>query len=149
MKIIKGVATHRQKEVIDWSYQYFKDITSKYYFKAILEDETNWNISALLLDDEEKIKGVYLLGNNQLSSIVDCEKYNNLKGVEGVVLTVAEEIRGQGWGNQLKDFPKSLEVDYVWGQQFKHLNNLEDWLKRRELVLETDFIYITAEVFKK
>ncbi|MFN9953714.1 MAG: hypothetical protein ACK55I_11490, partial [bacterium] len=83
-------------------------------------------------DENNDIKGVYLLGDNQLNSLVEDEKYVNLKGVEGVVLAVSEEVRGQGWGNKLKDFPKTLEVDYIWGQQLKSLNNLEDWLKRRE-----------------
>jgi len=53
-----------------------------------------------------------------------------------------------GWGNKLKDAPKTLDVDYIWGQQFKGLNNLEDWLKRRELIHETQDIYITAEIIK-
>jgi hypothetical protein len=62
-------------------------------------------------------------------------------------LVVDKEIRGQGWGNKLKEYPKTLEVDYIWGQQLKTLNNLEDWLKRRELLGETVGVYITAEIF--
>jgi hypothetical protein len=91
--------------------------------------------------------GLYLLGDSQLDSLVVNDTYSNLKGVEGVVLAVSEEIRVQGWGNKLKDYPKMLGVDYIWGQQLKTLNNLEDWLKRRELVAETKSVYITAELF--
>jgi hypothetical protein len=147
MKLIKSIPLERRKELIAWTFQYFKDVTSEYYFHAILEQESNWDISAMLVDENNNIKGVYLLGDSQLSSLVEDEKYINLKGVEGVVLAVSEEIRGQGWGNKLKDFPKILEIDYIWGQQLKSLNNLEDWLKRRELVAETQSVYITAEIF--
>ena len=147
MKLIKGIPLERRKELIAWTFQYFKDVTSEYYFHAILEQESNWDISAMLVDENNDIKGVYLLGDSQLSSLVEDEKYVNLKGVEGVVLAVSEEVRGQGWGNKLKDFPKTLEIDYIWGQQLKSLNNLEDWLKRRELVAETQSVYITAEIF--
>lgn len=147
MKLIKGIPQERRKEIITWAFQYFKDVTSEYYFDTILEEESNWDISAMLVDENNDIKGVYLLGNSQINSLVEYEKYVNLKGVEGVVLAVSEEIRGQGWGNKLKDFPKTLEVDYIWGQQLKTLNNLEDWLKRRELIAETQSVYITAEIF--
>ena len=147
MKLIKGIPQERRKELITWTFQYFKDVTSEYYFHAILEQESNWDISAMLVDENNNIKGVYLLGDSQLSSLVEDEKYINLKGVEGVVLAVSEEVRGQGWGNKLKDFPKTLEIDYIWGQQLKSLNNLEDWLKRSELVAETQSVYITAEIF--
>ena len=147
MKLIKGIPLERRKELIAWTFQYFKDVTSEYYFHAILEQESNWDISAMLVDENNDIKGVYLLGDSQLSSLVEDEKYVNLKGVEGVVLAVSEEVRGQGWGNKLKDFPKTLDIDYIWGQQLKSLNNLEDWLKRRELIAETQSVYITSEIF--
>jgi len=147
MKLIKGIPQERRKELITWTFQYFKDVTSEYYFHAILEQESNWDISAMLVDENNDIKGVYLLGDSQLSSLVEDEKYVLLKGIEGVVLAVSEEVRGQGWGNKLKDYPKTLEIDYIWGQQLKSLNNLEDWLKRRELITETQSVFITAQIF--
>ena len=147
MKLIKGIPQERRKELITWTFQYLKDVTSEYYFHAILEQESNWDISAMLVDENNDIKGVYLLGDSQLSSLVEDEKYVKLKGIEGVVLAVSEEVRGQGWGNKLKDYPKTLEIDYIWGQQLKSLNNLEDWLKRRELIAETQSVFITAQIF--
>jgi len=147
MHIRQGIPKEMRMEAITWAFEYFKYVTSKEYFFAILQQETNWNISAILLNDEDKIMGLYLLGDSQLDSLTVNEKYVDLKGVEGVLLAVSEEIRGQGWGNKLKDFPKTLEVDYIWGQQLKTLNNLEDWLKRRELIAETQSVYITAEIF--
>ncbi len=147
MYIRQGIPEEMRMEAIRWAFEYFKNVTPKNYFFAILQQETNWDISAILLNDEDKIMGLYLLGNSQLDSLIENEKYVELKGVEGVLLAVSEEIRGRGWGNKLKDFPKTLEVDYIWGQQLKSLNNLEDWLKRRELVAETQSVYITAEIF--
>lgn len=147
MYIRQGIPKEMRMEAITWAFEYFKYVTSKEYFFAILQQETNWDISAILLNDEDKIMGLYLLGDSQLDSLTVNEKYVDLKGVEGVLLAVSEEIRGQGWGNKLKNFPKTLEVDYIWGQQLKSLNNLEDWLKRRELIAETQSVYITAEIF--
>lgn len=147
MNIRHGIPKEMRMEAITWAFEYFKYVTSKDYFFAILQQETNWDISAILLDEEDKIMGLYLLGDKQLDSLTLNEKYIKLKGVEGVVLAVSEEIRGQGWGNKLKDYPKTLEFDYIWGQQLKTLNNLEDWLKRRELIAETQRVYITAEIF--
>jgi hypothetical protein len=34
-----------------------------------------------------------------------------------VLLAVDESIRGMGWGNKLKDYTKTLNVDYIWGYQ--------------------------------
>jgi hypothetical protein len=147
MNIRHGIPKEMRIEAITWAFEYFKYVTPKDYFFGILQQETNWDISAILLDDEDKIMGLYLLGDSQLDSLTVNEKFIKLKGVEGVLLAVSEKIRGEGWGNKLKDYPKTLEFDYIWGQQLKSLNNLEDWLKRRELIAETKSVYITAEVF--
>ena len=68
-----------------------------------------------------------------------------------MLLFIEKDFRGLGWGNKLKDHPKKLmeilDIDYIWGQQYKDLNNINDWLKRRKLIDETQFIYITAEIF--
>ena len=147
MYIRHGIPKEMRIEAITWAFEYFKTVTPKDYFFAIIKQETNWDISAIILDDEDRIMGVYLLGDSQLDSLTVNEKYTNLKGVEGVLLAVSEEVRGQGWGNKLKDYPKTLEIDYIWGQQLKSLNNLEDWLKRRELIAETQSVFITAQIF--
>jgi hypothetical protein len=147
MNIRYGIPQEMRLEAMQWSFQYFKHVIYKNYFFTIIEEETNWDISAIILDEEDKIKGLYLLGNTQLYSFWSNEKYDRLKGIEGVLLVIDKEIRGQGWGNKLKEYPKTLEVDYIWGQQLKTLNNIEDWLKRREIVGETTGAYITAEIF--
>ena len=151
MKIKKGIPENLREPIMTWAYSYFKNIISKGEFNFIVKKQTNWDISAMLVDDEdsENVWGVYLLGNDQLPSeiYVNDHEVDKLEGVECVLLVIDESIRGLGYGNNLKVFPKSLNVDYVWGEQLKDLNNLEDWLKRRILVYENEFVYITAEFF--
>jgi len=151
MKIKKGIKESLRIPIIAWSYKFFKHLITKEVFENIVNAQTNWDISVILVDDDENVFGVYLLGNDQLpvKLCVNNYKYNQLKGVEGVLLVIDESIRNLGYGNKLKDFPKSLNVDYVWGEQLKELNNLDDWLKRRILIAETEHVYITAEFFNK
>ncbi len=89
-----------------------------------------------------------MFSENQITDYFkNTDKFKGLHGVEGILLFIEEKHRGDGWGNKLKDMSKELGYDYIWGQQFKGLNNLQDWLKRRELITETDNIYITAQIF--
>ena len=151
MKIKQGIPENLREIIILWSYKYFKNHIPKEIFSTIVFTETNWDISAMLVDDDddEDVFGVYLLGNSQLNGVVDRVNLDTMTGVEGVLLVVDDKIRGMGFGNQLKDFPKTLGVDYIWGQQLKSLENLNHWLKRRDLIYETNEIYITAEFFIK
>lgn len=149
LRIQVGIPEERREEVIDWTFPYFQHVTGAEYFYAILRQEANWENSLLLLNENDEIKGVYLLGDQPIESLVKTDEYKDLKGVEGVVLAVDSELRGKGWGTKLKDYPKTMGYDYIWGQQLKTLNNLEDWLKRRVLVAETKSVYITAEKFSK
>ena len=149
MEIKQGIPEEKRLEVITWAFEYFKHVTPEDYFFAIIAQETNWDLSVLLVDDDDTVKGCYLLGNLQVDSIVKTDTYKNKKGVEGILLAVDTDIRGKGWGDVLKNYPSSLGFDYIWGQQLKTLNNLQDWLKRRELVSETKSVYITLENFSK
>jgi hypothetical protein len=147
MKIKKGIPKDLIQYVMDFTYPNFKHLMSKQQYDFYLKGATNWDISAMLVTDEDKILGVYLLGDNKLTNFVDSPKYKDLIGIEGVLLFIDSSIRGLGYGNKLKDYPKTLGYDYIWGQQFKGLKNLGDWLKRRELVATTNDVYITAEIF--
>lgn len=147
MQIKKGIPEELRDNVLEFSYPYFNHLMSKYSYEAYLKSVTNWDISAMLVNDDEKMLGVYLLGNHQITDYVTASKYDDLVGVEGVLLVIDSSIRGLGYGNKLKDYPKTLGFDYIWGQQFKGLKNLDDWLKRRELVATTSEVYITAEIF--
>lgn len=147
MKIQQGILKERRLEVITWAFEHFKHVTGKDYFYAIIAQVTNWDKSVMLLDENDGLKGCYLFSDLQIDSIIDTDEFKGKTGIEGVLLAVDSEIRGQGWGNKLKDYPKTLGVDYIWGQQLKTLNNLEDWLKRRYLYAETKSVYITIEKF--
>lgn len=148
MKIQQGIPQNRRLEVITWAFDYFQHVTGKDYFFAIIAQETNWDLSVMLVDENDILKGCYLFGDEQVGSIVDTDDFKYLNGIEGVLLAVDKDIQGQGWGNKLKDYPKTLGFDYIWGQQLKTLGNLKDWLKRRYLYAETDSVYITIEKFK-
>jgi hypothetical protein len=144
MLVIKqGIPKERLNEIMEWSFPYFTHVISEGYFQIILEGQTNLEKSAIIVDRYDNIYGAYLIGDKQLYTL----EYKHLKGVEGVMLVVDESIRGRGWGNRLKDYPKTLGVDYIWGQQAKGLNNINDWLKRRELISKSGGVYITAEKF--
>jgi hypothetical protein len=150
MNIKKGIPVKDINSAIKWSYQFFSDHMDLISFTHHVKHSTNWEISAMLIDDNNAIVGAYLLGDLQLPAMIKNEasdKYEGLKGVEGVLLVIEPSIRSKGWGNKLKYYPKTLGVDYIWGQQLKSLNNLEDWLKRRELIGVSEDIYITAELF--
>lgn len=148
MKLIKGIPEDERLSATIWAFDYFKHVIGINYFVPIIAQETNWDISAKLVDENNKLMGLYLLGNQQVGSIIKDEHYYKLKGVEGVALAVDESIRGLGWGNKLKDYPKTLGFDYIWGQQLKTLKNLDNWLKRRVLIGETGGVYVTLEEYK-
>lgn len=133
--------------MLEYSYKFFDKIISKKNFNEHVLGVTDFNLSARLITDSGTVKGIYLIGTNKLSDYVVLPELDGLIGVEGVLLAIDEDIRGMGFGNKLKDYPKSIGVDYIWGQQFKALNNLDDWLKRRVLVHETEDIYFTMEKF--
>jgi hypothetical protein len=140
-----GITSIELDNIIIWAFPFFKKIITNKEFREILIEATCLNKSVMLIDKNNRILGAYLLGDTQLNH----PNYFRLIGVEGVMLAVDESIRGNGWGSKLKDFPKTLGVDYVWGYQDKGLNNLNEWLKRRELIRESNRVYVTAEKFNK
>lgn len=148
MNLVQGIPQNRIDEVLEWSYKLFEDKMDKSDFKTYLNYVSNFDLSIMLLDDNDKLFGVYILGNNQITQFTKDALYENLNGVEGVLLGVDKSIMGNGYGTKLKDYTKTLGFDYVWGQQLKSLNNLTHWLKRRKLVAITGDVYITAEIFK-
>jgi predicted double-glycine peptidase len=144
LRIKKTIPKDRLEEIIEWSFPYFKHVISKKTFENVINHEIDFNLSAMLVDNNDKILGVYIIGRSQLPIKYG---YHKLRGIEGVMLAVDESIRGMGWGNKLKDYPKILGYDYIWGYQASGLNNINDWLKRRVLICDLKNLYITAEFY--
>lgn len=150
MLIKTGIPIDKCYPCITWAYKFFETHIDYPLFREIILNETNWEKSAMLVDDNDRIFGLYLIGDRQLNDLIpNNTNYKNKVGVQGVLLAVDNSLRGQGWGNKLKDYPKTLGFDYIWGEQLKTLNNLKDWLKRRKLVAQTEYCYITLEEFNK
>lgn len=117
----------------------------------------------------DKIIGVYLLGDTQLPEILsyydndfkdkfsyklekdaNIENYKDKKGIYGIFLYVLPEYRNEGYGKKLIEYSQSIG-DYVWGQHDLKLNNIEHWLKKRKLIGRIYYLnkfsgYITATI---
>jgi len=113
---------------------------------------TDWTLSRKLVIDDI-LAGFYLLREGSITDLLlhryyqctpleDLSVYATRRGVEGVILLVLPEHRGNGYGNLLKDLPRSLGYDYVYGEQFKATPDvLQHWLKRRRLIADCDGLY--------
>ena len=125
MKIVRGIPNKYISEILDWSI-HFNHIMDESSFRNYVNFMSEFEISFMLIDEKENIVGVYTLLKNEIyEEFPNTEKYEGLDGVEGILLFVEEAYRGKGWGNKLKDMPKEIGYDYVWGRQHKNLNNLD------------------------
>jgi hypothetical protein len=107
---------------------------------------TDWDISLKLMLDAELV-GFYLLHEGSITdllsrydvykSLEDLSGYATKRGVEGIILLVLPDYRGNNYGNLLKDLPRRLGFDYVYGEHFKATPDvLQHWLKRRRLIAD-------------
>lgn len=140
------------KEDINIIYNNLADV----FDKTGLSNEQIWseidgwdkNLSLVALVGDN-VAGFYFIGNHPIpKGGKDYEKFNNLKGVEGMALGVLKEYKNFGIGKKLIETTQQLPVDYIWGYQFKSLKNIDDWLKRRKIYFENDGIYITYQMLK-
>lgn len=97
-----------------------------------------------------KLAGFYFLKEEDIPEEHNnvYEKLKNKRGVEGVALGVFEPYRNMGVGKELIDYTQNMDYDYIWGMQLKSLENINDWLKRRKIYYEDDFLYITYRILK-
>lgn len=136
-----------------------------------LAKAADWEIS-VKATYQGKIVGFYLLSENQMGDYihhymvrdyncysmqqcnkkhpgsikVDPLKFKNLDGVEGVALGIDPEYKGLGIGKALMEYSQSLPYDYVWGQQYEHLGNIQHWIKRREVAAYFPGLYLTYQM---
>ena len=132
----------------------FKHLMDPKEIPPYIDAITNYDKS-IVAEQNGEIIGVYLLGDRKMSKAiksnkcdeiyVDLDEYDNLIGLEGVALITKESTRGTGVGSLLKDYVKNLGADYIWGLQYKGLNNLEHWLRRRRLAAENEELNVTVE----
>lgn len=83
---------------------------------------------------------------NMVRSLIHGLKKHKGRGIEGVGLYLLPEYRNKGLGKALIQYPYEILCDqfsYIWGGQEKDLNNLFDWLKRRELIYDTGRCFYT------
>ena len=154
--IIRNFKDKAERQVMSLMTKSFSEFMSDVEIVEYTKLITNFNKS-IVIDLAGVIIGFYLIGDRQISEVFKDENpvifhekistYNDKIGVEGVALFIEKSHRGKGFASKLKKYIKTLEVDYVFGFQFKKLNNLEQWLKSRKLVAENDNLNITAEKF--
>lgn len=111
-----------------------------------LDTVVDWHLSrALLVDD--RVVGAYLLSEREATSLAGVDLPEGLEGlrpVEGVALALDPSERGNGYGRLLRDLPRALGFEMVWGQQHKALGNLQHWLRHRRLIGDTGESWVTA-----
>lgn len=141
-------------ETLKVCFKSFKEIlpgmTEDYMAELILEPlHGNLGDSYIAIQGDQIIGGYFISRQGLPDEIAEEHGVENLIGVEGVALFLLPEFRGSGIGKQLREIPKSLGVDYIWGQHFKELNNLENWTNYgRQVVFEDDEVFITMMRFR-
>lgn len=152
--VIRKFKIEDREQVMDLLIKAFSHLMSAEKIPAYTDFYTNYNKS-IVVDKNGEIVGLYLLGDRSLSKgiknerinkiYVNLEEYDKKIGLEGVALVVKKSERGNGLGSKLKDYVRTLGVDYVWGIQYKDLGNLQQWLRRRKLAAENNYLNITVE----
>lgn len=112
---------------------------------------SNMDITIVATVNDE-LAGFYFFNDENIPPYpgIDYTEFANLKGVEGVALGVLKKFRNMDIGKKLIQYSQNnLGYDYIWGYQLKSLKNIDDWLKRRKIYLETPVMYITYQLLKK
>jgi hypothetical protein len=121
-----------------------------------LKEKTNWSISKKIMD-ADKIIGCYLFNEESVYDFLkdypetlleNIDEYKTKSGIQGLALCLLEEYRGSGLGRNLRKIPTQMNYDYIWGQHFKSLKNVNNWIKfgRRIIadgMIDGDEIYVT------
>ncbi len=148
IKIVKASPLYK-KQIENVLWKSFQGHMPKNELNAYVFMVTNLNKSYVALNEQGNVIGAMLLGDNQVTDFMkkgtkDYKKYSKLKGIEGVALCVDLKYRNQRIGDKLRRLPLTLDYDYIWGQQLKSLNNINNWIKfGRRIVYENDSLYVT------
>ena len=143
-----GEINPEDKEIImDLVATIFSGMTEMSYDECVeYMEETADLEKSVKLTLNGKIIGCYIIADK------DLEEYPDKKGIEGIALCILPEYRGHGYGEMLKDwlenYAEANNYDFIFGQHLKSLNNLEPWLKRRELFKEDEDSFYTIKWIK-
>jgi GNAT superfamily N-acetyltransferase len=130
--------------------------------KQFLISQTDLKLSQLAYFKNEII-GFYLIGDNQVPDnlsddqlLIPKNEYDRIlemNGIEGIALAVLPDFRGIGVAKLLigesYNVARRLGKNYIWGQQYKTLNNLDEWKNRRIHFATDDEVYFTIKIFEK
>lgn len=97
-----------------------------------------------------RLVAVYLLTEGALPRYVPgdvADVFCGFNGVQGVALACTPEARGLGYGRLLRDEPRRMGCDFVFGLHHKDLGNLENWLRHRTLLHEDSECFVTGTSF--
>ena len=145
---IEKINPEDKEEVLDIVSNIFSEMTEMSYddCQEYADESTDWEKSVKLVLNG-KIIGCYIVADKQLEEMPDKQ------GIEGIGLCILPEYRGKGYGELLKDwletYAKENNYDFIFGQHLKSLQNLEPWLKRRELYDEDEDSYYTIKWINK
>lgn len=146
--IIRKIKENDIKEIYPHLSEVFHK--TKYSSKIIWEmikEEYNPNLSVVLTLGD-KVIGFYFIGNGQIPE-TENPVYDDLKtmeGVEGIALGILPYYKELGLGKMLITWSQSLPFDYIWGAQFRSLENIHDWKKRRKVYYVGPEYYITYQI---
>ena len=99
-----------------------------------------------LLWAKKNLHNIHKEKRNMVRTLIDALRKYKGKGVEGVALYLHEDYRCKGLGRHLIQYPYEYlneDFSHIWGGQEKELNNIMDWLKRRELIYDTGTCFYT------
>jgi GNAT superfamily N-acetyltransferase len=129
------VLVHQQKVIGGY---FFNEHNNIFHEFGLSKEKLKWA--------EQNIKHIKKEKRNLVLNLLRVLENYHGKGIEGVALFLKPEFRSQGLGKALIEYPYThlnQHFSYIWGGQEKTLNNLFDWLKRRELLYDTGTCFYT------
>lgn len=141
--IITPIEKSEIDECCDICSDAFEIVMPKHSIPTYLKSIANWRLS-VKAKYEDKIVGCYIL-NETSFPIRKGGIIKRYSPIQGIGLAVDLKHRGLGIGKKLRQYPLTLNYDYIWGAHSKLLNNINEWLKfGRKVIYEdiTQFITI-------
>jgi GNAT superfamily N-acetyltransferase len=122
-----------------------KENLSKVYDKLTLSndeifDMIEYDNNSVVCTVDDDVAGFYFLKAINIKKFkeVDYTQFKNKKGIEGIALGVFPKYKSKGIGKKLIEYAESLDFDYIWGEAYEQLGNLQHWLKRRKFYHKYD-----------